>query len=451
MSTTADTGLQTRRDHKLHGDSGGDNRSKSQRDHDRILYSTAFRRLGAVTQVVLARDDGHFFHNRLTHSLKVAQIGRRIAEKFVAKCEADKNLRASVNARGGIDPEVVEAACLAHDLGHPPFGHLAEKELHRLATADGVDDGFEGNAQTFRILARLSLTRPGVEGLNLTVATLNAVSKYPWPWRDRKPGDKWGTYDSEQEILIDVRNRLIGGGVELDARQRTIEAEIMDWADDITYAVHDLEDFLRAGFIPLYRLAHDTVEAQLAQADAEADWWTETMGSPPTARTWLDATSILFGLPGVPLNKPFGGTAAERARIRAYMSALVHRFVDDTKLDVAGLHRTRETIAAVALLKALTKRYVHMSPLLATQQHGQRRIIGDLYEAYMNALDTKETEIFPSRLVDDATNLVKRAAPVDARVRLVIDCIASMTEARAASVHHRLLGIETGELIDPLA
>jgi dGTPase len=161
---------------------GSGARSPFQKDRDRLLYASAFQRLGSVTQVVSA-SEGYVFHNRLTHTLEVAQIARRLAEKLLV--ETDPGL---VEALGGIDPEVVEAAALAHDLGHPPFGHIAEKQLDALAKKHNASDGFEGNAQSFRIVSRGAAHRTDYKGLNLTRATLNAILKYPWT-RDRKgPG-----------------------------------------------------------------------------------------------------------------------------------------------------------------------------------------------------------------------------------------------------------------------
>jgi dGTPase len=135
------TSFRDKREHDL--DKPPDTRSEAQRDRDRILYAAAFRRLADVTQVVSA-SEGPVFHNRLTHSLEVAQFGRRLAEKLV------KDNYLAAEAVGGIDPDVVEAACLAHDIGHPPFGHVAEQELEELVTKAGVRSGFEGNAQSFR-------------------------------------------------------------------------------------------------------------------------------------------------------------------------------------------------------------------------------------------------------------------------------------------------------------
>ena len=155
-----------------------DQRKPTQRDRDRVLYASAFSRLGGVTQVI-SSEEGHPFHNRLTHSLKVAQIARRIAERL-------KEKQKTPSCISGVDPDACEAAALAHDLGHPPFGHIAEHCLDQLLTKKNTDgdpldsNGFEGNAQSFRIVARLAQRRRKFDGLNLTRSTLDAILKYPW-------------------------------------------------------------------------------------------------------------------------------------------------------------------------------------------------------------------------------------------------------------------------------
>ncbi len=215
--------------------SQGDDRSDFQRDRDIVLYTSALQRLSGITQVT-SPDTGHVFHNRLTHTLQVAQVGRRLAEKL--------HLRQPelTHFYGGISPDVVEAACLAHDLGHPPFGHIAEEVLNRLA-GDTVE-GFEGNAQSFRIVCELAFRSPEFAGLNLTKATLRAILKYPWTYRKRPTSypKKWGAYSSEEPSFTHATGNNDGGPV-----LRCAEAEIMDSADDLTYAVHDVEDFYRAG------------------------------------------------------------------------------------------------------------------------------------------------------------------------------------------------------------
>jgi dGTPase len=197
----------------------GDGRTGSQRDRDRILYSAPFARLAEITQVV-SPEFGYVFHNRLTHSLKVGQIARRISERCLREQPNEASLL-------GVDPDSAEAAGLAHDLGHPPFGHIAEYELDRLLRNSGLTDGYEGNAQSFRIVTRLAAsdarddTDNPIMGLNLTHRTLNGILKYPWPSGSPHSPRKWGYYDSERDIFEWVRR----GQRQLE---RHAIAEIMD-------------------------------------------------------------------------------------------------------------------------------------------------------------------------------------------------------------------------------
>ncbi len=203
----------------------------------------------------MSADRGYVFHNRLTHSLKVAQLARRISEKLQGRQPQEAAALRAPN------PDVAEAAALAHDL-HPPFGHIAEQELDRLTRKEGLADGFEGNAQSFRIVARLGISdavsansdqTPIIRGLNLTRDTLNALLKYPWGHGenpDKK--NKWGFYETERELFHWVRTGHRGHEL-----AKSCEAEIMDGADDITYAVHDVVDFYCTGQIPIDRLADD--------------------------------------------------------------------------------------------------------------------------------------------------------------------------------------------------
>ncbi len=220
----------------------------ARRDSERILFSPAFRRLGAITQVI-GVDENNIFRNRLTHSLQVARTAHDLAE-HLSQTQSD------VAKKLGVDADVTEAAALAHDLGHPPFGHVGEEELNELVTGEGDLDGFEGNAQSFRIVTKLEVVWPTFLGLNLTRASLNAMLKYP---RLREPHDlKWGAYSSEREVLRFAR------GLESPGDERkSAEAELMDWSDDVTYAVHDLEDFFRAGLIPLHHLSQGNNSSEL--------------------------------------------------------------------------------------------------------------------------------------------------------------------------------------------
>ncbi len=222
---------------QFHSPPKGDQREAFERDRDRILYCSAFRRLAGVAQVVRVGEED-VFHTRLTHSLKVAQIGRRLAQLRIKK-------QRKLCGQLGVHPEVVEAACLAHDLGHPPFGHRGEDVLNDLLVLkNGDEDGYNGNAQALRIVTKLAVRFDDYDGLNLTRATLAAILKYPWMRGGiSEPRSSWSVYSTEQAEFDFARDGTIG-------EAKTAEAELMDWADDIAYSVHDLEDFHRCRLIP---------------------------------------------------------------------------------------------------------------------------------------------------------------------------------------------------------
>ena len=272
-----------------------DQRGPFQRDRDRIIYTSAFRRLGWVTQVVSAQE-GDPFHNRLTHTLEVAQVGKRLAEKLL---EEQREEAAEV---GGIEPEVVEAAALAHDLGHSPFGHAAERELDDLIRKEDVPGGFEGNPQSFRVVNRLAVRDRDIPGLNLTRATLDAILKYPWFRADTPPerNRKWGAYSSERKEFEWVR------GEEPRTFRKSPEAEIMDYADDIAYAVHDVEDFYRTGLIPLDRLGTNEGEVDKFLEGTFANLSANGERSPYNQDQCKDAIADV--LVSAPIVDPYSGT-----------------------------------------------------------------------------------------------------------------------------------------------
>lgn len=420
----------------------GDYREPAQRDYDRILYSSALRRLGGVTQVV-ASHEGHVFHNRLTHSMRVAQIGRRLAQRFLKKSLKE------AREVGGIDPDVVEAAALAHDLGHPPFGHIAEEELRECVVKQNVLDGFEGNAQSFRIVTKLAL-RSKEPGLNLTRATLNALLKYPWTRQSEGyEKEKYGLYHSEKEHFDFARGLQPPGD-----KRKSPEAEIMDWADDITYAVHDAEDFYRARLIPLDRLASldDKSERQrFFDGMYKRPELARQMGT--NSRPELEEAFKIVAT-AFPISEPYTGSREHRSRLRDFSSNLIGLFVNAIELripanqnlgfvEINDLQRLQ-----VRILKALTWFYVIYNPALATQQYGQRRIVRQLFEIFGNAaVATKEEDrnIIPFAFQDEISDNKGNLA---ALTRIVADMVSGMTEQGLVKLYRRLTGIDMGSILD---
>ena len=219
-------------------------RSDFRRDYARLLHCPSFRRLQGKTQL-FPGIESDFFRNRLTHSLEVAQVAKAIALRI--------NLEYDYFKENPIDADLVETAALAHDLGHPPFGHTGEKALDDCMKDKG---GFEGNAQTLRILARLEKKkRPEADkadgedprtGLGLTHRTLAAVLKYDHcikVQRDANASLQKGYYQSEKPLVDRIKQSVIGSNSNV-TKLKTIECQIMDLADDIAYSTYDLEDAL---------------------------------------------------------------------------------------------------------------------------------------------------------------------------------------------------------------
>jgi dGTPase len=437
------------------GDEG--QRTRFERDRDAIIYTSAFRRLAGVTQVI-SPGEGLVLHNRLTHTLEVAQIALRLAQnlskRFSAECEAF----------GGLDPSLVEAAALAHDLGHPPFGHIAEKTLNRLIVKAGLIDGYEGNAQAFRIVTKLAARDPRIEGLNLTRATLNAILKYPRVQRERleKVGPeihqaekKWGAYSSEQ-FYLNFARELQKPGRE---KERCLEAQIMDWADDIAYSVSDTEDFFRAGMIPLDRIFAGEESADQF-VDAVFNRWEEQKITDEVRGDFaLDDLRKAFvkmrrELPS--FEAPYDDCRDHRVRLRAFTSQLIGRYIQGTKishpqsgkadyLDIDVKFRME-----VRMLKELTWQYVIKNSALAGQQYGHQRVVTKLFEIYGEAIassDPDDWDILPARDRDALRWLARSgsgALPDKDVIRLAADAIAGMTDQQALRMYQRLTGVSPG-------
>ena len=413
-----------------------DQRQPFERDRDRILYSSALRRLTGVSQVVRA-GEADVFHNRLAHTLKVSQIGRRLAQRRLDQQGVLCN-------ELGVDAEVVEAASLAHDLGHPPFGHPGEEVLNELVMANGETDGYEGNAQSFRIVTTLAVRFENCNGLDLTRATLTAIMKYPW--MREASGDKskkWAAYSSEQEDFDFARR-------DLPEDFKTAEAELMDWADDIAYSVHDLEDFHRCQVIPWHQFS--STEATTPLIDHALSTW---RSAPADARSRLEsAFARVMGLiqtlvPQI-ISEPYEGTREQRRQVRFLTSQLIGRYIHAIALkrpEAPGapcVEISRNEQDEVLILKQLTRDFAISSPALAAQQKGQRRILEELFTDLLEDVSSKKSRYIPTRF----QHLVRSDGVTAARV--VADCVSSLTEAEAVALHRRLRGHFTGSVLDPI-
>lgn len=440
-------------------ESGG--RSDFERDRDRILYSSAFRALGAKTQVVASTELG-FLHNRLTHSLKVAQVGKALANRLSA-------------AGAGVDPVLVETACLAHDIGHPPFGHAGEvaldlsiEERRRAAwESDNVArqeagkepipkpevwDGFEGNAQNLRVLTRLATHKAWEQpGLHLTRATLLATTKYPWTRSPAiKGGRKWGAYAGDMDALAWMleHSPLREDGLP----EEMFEKRLMDWADDVTYAVHDVDDWYRLGIIPLhdlfkFSLAYDN---PAASDDATPElrrfvrWVEEKWGRQGRSLDRDDLIRRLHLLSDrVHVTEPFTGTRHSKGATEATVSDLISYFVDEVEFTGAGLLYDGEVVVGedqrllCDLLQELVWFYVIEGVGLASQQHGQQRIIAKLVQW----------------IHEDHGRLLPRDRQEEVDVhgdltRAIADHVASLTEPMAVSIFGKLSGNALGAVTD---
>ncbi len=389
-------------------------RTPFERDRARVVHSSALRRLSAKTQVMGAGTDD-FVRNRLTHSLEVAQVARELGKSL------------------GCDPDVVDSAALAHDLGHPPFGHNGETALDAAASDIG---GFEGNAQTLRLLSRLEAKAFDAEGrsvgLNLTRATLSACVKYPWGRGEAPDGwdeGKFGAYADDHEVFTWLRDGA-------PAQRRPIEAQVMDLSDDIAYSVHDVEDGVVGGFFTLDPAELDTA----AVFEVGRDWY-----DPQATPARLDAAlGRLQALQEWPAGAVGGGRAA-RAELKSLTSALIGRFATAAQSATverwgtgplvryeADLEVPTDTRDEITVLKALAAHYVMRTHQRATVQDRQR----ELLTALVTVLGASEGRDLEADFAQDFAAAVDDAG----RRRVVIDQVASLTDVSARSWALRLLG-----------
>lgn len=392
-------------------------RSDFARDRARLLHSSALRRLAAKTQVLSPTSGLDFARNRLTHSLEVAQVGRELAINL------------------GLDPDVVDTACLAHDLGHPPFGHNGERALNEWARDIG---GFEGNAQTLRLLTRIEpkvIGRDGRSyGLNLTRASLDASCKYPWPEQEGIPDpsgrSKFGFYADDTPAFEWLR-------VGAPPRQRCIEAQVMDLSDDIAYSVHDFEDAIVGGYLDVpalsARVDHDDLVDSMFEwigGEIDHDGLVAAFDRLDSLAYWID---------------DWTGSRADMARLKNLTSQLIGRFAHE------AVHATRhaapggslarfgadvvvpyETRAEIAVLKGIVAANVMSTNARQPIYARQRGILTELADV----LFSSGAEHLDSGFAADWNAADDEAA----RRRVVVDQVASLTDQSAMAWHDRLVG-----------
>lgn len=391
-------------------------RTAFERDRARLIHSSALRRLGAKSQVLVAGTDD-FARTRLTHTLEVAQIGRQIGSML------------------GCDPDVVDCACLAHDLGHPPFGHNGERVLSDIASGIG---GFEGNAQTFRLLTRLE---PKVfradgrsAGVNLTRASLDAAVKYPWTLAEAaehpkgERSAKFCVYPDDVEVFEWLKK-------DAPKDAKPMECQVMDLSDDIAYSVHDVEDAIATGaFNPLV-LADSRVLDGVVESTRE--WY----GSQWDADELLNALQRLRGLDMFPSH--FNGSRHALAHLKNITSSLIGRFAGSVeratreRYGQGRLIRYRgnvvipaQTNYEIVALKGIAVYFV-MAPREREPLHErEQQIVADLVDVLMADSPHPSDALEPVFLGD-----WNEATCDDERLRVAVDQVASLTDGSAMALH----------------
>ncbi len=382
------------------------------RDRARILHSSALRRLAAKTQVFVA-GTADFPRTRLTHTLEVAQIGRELGASL------------------GCDPDLVEVGCLAHDLGHPPFGHNGEEALAQIAAHAG---GFEGNAQTLRVLARLESKTFDAQGfsvgLNLTRASLDAAIKYPWP--RRSDITKFGYYQDDSEIFAWARLHAVEG-------RKSFEAQVMDWADDVAYSVHDVEDAIVGKHLNFQVLTSPSERSDIIALAIEQ------YTSAPEDRV-EQAIDRLLKLPYWPTR--YDESQQSLAELKNLTSQLIGRFCgaahDATRAEFgdglltrynAELRIPAEIETEVAVLKSLANLYVMQREGAHEVYQKQRQLLTELVQALI-VREGRDLELWLHESWNQATS-------DEARLRVAIDQVASLTDSSAVAWHQRLTSPRT--------
>ncbi|MFF2243291.1 deoxyguanosinetriphosphate triphosphohydrolase family protein [Arthrobacter sp. NPDC058130] len=460
-----------------------DQRTETEKDRGRISYSGFLRRLSGVTQVVSPDLGTPRLHSRESHSQKVALVSREIAEQLTRRAQTDADSAKVIQAFGGLDVSATEAAGLAHDLGHPPFGHVGEVVLNELLRNRGVTDGFEGNAQSFRIVTRLDSRRLDalVNGLNLTAVTLAAILKYPYTCPEARllggseaematpVPPKFGAYESDRQAYEWAMEHTAS---ETKGDRQSLEASIMDLADDITYAIHDLEDFHQEDAIDFNSVrthlkeAKDELGRKLLEEIAPAhrnpfvqaalklnrdypDYFTKDRYVDKLALT--DEILDTGGFMG-----RYDGSRLQASRIQTKMGVTIETFFNALRVSAVpqwegGPSVYLETHAwhLMQCLKTITRRYVVDTPKIGLIQRAQRKVLTELFQGLCEWV---ESEPQYAELPQPLADYLRNASPGAGRrvpseltpdhFRAIADYICSLSDQECYARSSWIRGVE---------
>lgn len=455
-SETVDRPARDGRERERPFDKDNDRRTQTERDRGRLQYSPYLRRLAGVTQVVSPELTSAKLHSRASHSYKVAMISREIAESLQRRAIEEPQLQAAIVKAGGLDVTACEAAGLAHDLGHPPFGHAGESELNRLLRSRGVKEGFEGNAQSFRIVCSLDW-HDYERGLDLTNVVLAAILKYPWHRPpDKNEADdseqsKFGAYRGEAAHLARARRAILPNFDDAAAiaagRQppQSLEASVMDLADDIAYSIHDLEDFCSQGFIDLaaaidgmrlYRANPDEAQNPFAKSAAKLAKFNPGRFDVTEHVKAAHRVSVLLDN----VNAPSSTQSARDLQLRGDLSAKIAQFFSAL---VVSSEEKAPTVSLLLpewhdmqIMKQVTKHYLVGTSRMSQIQRAQRQTIERLFLGLEDwVLHVGQDEALPETLREFIQIQGESTPPTgplqEGHYRAIVDYICTMSDSEA--------------------
>jgi dGTPase len=467
---------------------GRDRRTPTERDVDRIQYSAFLRRLGGIAQIISPTLTHSAIHNRLTHSFKVSLVAREIANDLLRTAQNDETVRGVITDLGGLDISACTAAGLAHDIGHAPFAHAAAVRLDtwlREKSGPASLEGFEGNAQSLRVVGDLDLRKQDAEwGLDLTAVTLAAMLKYPYT-RDGAPDQqsspiKFSVYAAQDELLRHARKAMPisypgDDGVAVvyrESRRQSLECSIVDLADDITYATHDLQDFYETGLL------------DLPQVIGELETVAGVIGSTGLEGVTASGSRRPLARAAVTLNQTHAGWFHQDTYVRALRSVL--SWLTQIRESIAGVDPDSEDAKAliqsrfsselgqiissititrreawdqgpnvhpesfqwhkVQVMKTISQQYIIGSPAVSMHEQAQLSVLDNLLKSLLKWCESvRGPAQLPVRLRAYITEMGLRDSLSDGPElrRAIVDYLCSLTDDECVDLQARLTGLTT--------